>query len=222
MWCVPQLTPEFIERMEHLLDLYARPHDPQQPLLCFDEKSKQLLEDTRPVKHTGEGKIRKRDYEYKRHGARNMFVAVEPQGGYRDVVVTKPRKQPDFAKAIKRIIQLPRYQNAKKLHLVLDNLNIHGAKSLHQTFANDEAQTLLSKIQFHHRPKHASWLNMAEVEIGILSRQCIGRRMPAEAQLSSQIRAWQKERNHKKATISWKFTVRDARRKFAYSGPKLC
>lgn len=223
MWCIPALTPEFIGRMEEILDLYAKPHNSLEPVLCFDEKSKQLLKDTRPVKNTKEGKPRRRDYEYERSGTRNIFVTVEPKGGYREVSVTNQRKKPDFAQEIARIIKLHRYRHATTIHLVLDNLNTHFEKSFIETFGTREANHLLSRIRFHYTPKHASWLNMAEIEIGILSRQSIKGRIPTEEKLREHTRLWQDSRNGARAMISWTFTVRNARAKFQYNnqGSKL-
>ena len=140
MWCIPKLTPEFIERMEDLLELYAKPCNLPEPVLCFDEKSKQLLRDTRPVKNTTEGKPRRRDYEYERNGPRNIFVTVEPKGGYRDVKVTMRRKKQDFAKEMRRIVDLPRYKDATTIHVVLDNLNTHFEKSFLETFGKKETK----------------------------------------------------------------------------------
>lgn len=226
MWCVPTLTPEFIERMEEVLALYAKPYDPKEPVVCFDEKSKQLIGDTRAAGKTAAGKPRRRDYEYERHGTRNIFVTVEPKAGYRNVAVTAHRKKPDFANEVKRIVELPRYEKAETIHLVLDNLNTHFEKSLRETFEKTEAERLLSKIKFHHTPCHASWLNMAEIEIGILSRQSIRGRIPTENTLISNIAAWQAERNDANAKIEWRFTVDDARGKFKYEKEtypkKLC
>jgi hypothetical protein len=221
MWCVPNLTPEFKKRMEDILNLYAKPYDPTQPVLCTDEKSKQLIEDTRTVTNTKEGSPRKRDYEYKRHGTRNVFVAVEPKGGHREVTVTAHRKRMDFAKEIRRVVDLPRYRDADKIHIVLDNLNTHFEKSFLETFGAEETRRLMNRIEFHHTPTHASWLNMAEIEIGILDRQCIRGRIPTEEKLVQRVSAWQYERNTEQATISWKFTVENARTKFKYTDPKL-
>jgi len=221
MWCVPNLTPEFIKRMENLLRLYSKPYNPQKPIICIDEKSKQLLEETRIGTNTKAKKPRRRDYEYKRNGTKNIFVAIEPKGGHREVTVTKRRTKPDFAKEIRRIVDLPRYEASKKIHFVVDNLNTHFKKSFYETFEKEEAERILSKIQFHYTPKHASWLNMAEIEIGILDRQCIKVRIPTEKKLKSQIRSWKKERNKNKAMIFWKFTVKEARAKFKYGGSKL-
>lgn len=203
--------------MEHLLALYAKPHNPLEPVLCFDEKSKQLLKDTKAVKNTQEGTPRRRDYEYERNGTRNIFVTVEPKGGYRTVTVTARRKKPDFAKEIRRITDLPRYTQATTIHIVLDNLTTHGEQSFLDTFGEEETKNIMRRIRFHYTPKHASWLNMAEIEIGILSRQCVRGRVPTEEELASKIAYWQNERNREQATIDWKFTVKDARTKMHYA-----
>jgi hypothetical protein len=221
MWCVPTLTPEFIERMEGLLALYAKPYNPLEPVLCFDEKSKQLIKDTRPVRNTKEGKSRRYDYEYGRNGTRNIFVTVEPKGGYRTATVTARRKKPDFAKEMKRLIDLPRYKNTTTIHVVLDNLNTHFEKSFIEAFGEKETRRIMGCIRFHYTPKHASWLNMAEIEIGILSRQCIKGRVPTEEKLVEKIKLWEEARNQKQAMINWKFTVKDARVKFKYEGSEL-
>ena len=189
---------------------------------CYDEKSKQLLKDIRPVKNTREGKLRQRDDEYERNGTRNIFVTVEPKGGYREVSVMKRRKKPDCAREIKRLTLLPRYHHAAIIHIVLDHLNTPFETSFIETFGTSEAKRILSRIRFHYTPKHASWLNMAEIEIGILSSQSIRGRLPTEEVLAQHARIWQQARNQARAMISWKFTVRDARAKFHYhQGSKL-
>jgi DDE superfamily endonuclease len=169
MWCIPKLTPEFIERMEDVLDLYAKPYNKKEPVLCFDEKSKELHEDARPHKKTKPHTLRRRDYEYVRKGTKNIFVTVEPKGGYRNVHMTARRTCSDFAHEIKRITSLSRYRNVHKIHIVLDNLNTHYEKSLIATFGEQKTIEMMRRIQFHHTPKHASWLNMAEIEIGVMS-----------------------------------------------------
>lgn len=216
MWCVPEITPEFIERMEEVLTFYEKPYDPKEPVICFDEKSKQLLKDTKKTKQTQEGKPRKRDYEYERNGTKNIFVTVEPKGGYRSVSVTERRTREDFAKEIERIINLKRYREAKRIHIVLDNLNTHFEKSITETFSKKKSDRILGRIEFHHTPKHASWLDMAEMEIGVMEKQCTKGRVESKEALQKKISIWQKARNRKKAKINWKFTVEDAKRKFKY------
>lgn len=221
MWCIPHLTDEFKERMESILDLYAQPFNPQEPVLCFDEKPKQLIKDTRPAQSAKERRLKHCDYEYERHGTRNIFVTVEPKGGHREVMITKHRKKPDFAGEMKRIIELPRYRNAEKVHIVLDNLNTHFEKSFIETFGKKKSKQIMNHIHFHYTPKHASWLNMAEIEIGIFSRQSIKGRIPTEEKLKEHAKIWQKGRNREHAMIHWKFTTKDAQAKFKYEPKRL-
>lgn len=215
MWCIPKLTEEYISRMENILDLYAKPYDPCEPVICFDEKSTQLLADKRPVEQTRQGVLRKRDYEYQRHGTRNVFVAVEPRGGKRHTKITKKRKKRQFAYALKQLI-LNQYPRARKIHLVMDNLNTHFKTSLIATFGEKEADRLWSRITPHYTPKHASWLNMAEIEIGILSRQVLQKRIGDEQTLKTETRIWQHRRNRQRKTITWRFTKQDARKALKY------
>jgi len=202
--------------MENILNPYAKPYDPKEPVLCFDEKSKQPLKDTRQAQQAKEKRLKHSDCEYERNGTGNIFVTVEPKGGYREVAVTKHRKKPDFAKEIKRVVKLPQYRRAKKIHIVLDNLNTHFKKSFTETFGARKAKRILSCIMFHYTPKHASWLNMAEIEIGVFSGQSIKGRGGTEEKLRMHAKIWQRERNRERAMINWKFTVKDARAKFKY------
>ena len=213
MWCIPKLTPEFRERMEDVLALYERPHNPDEPVICLDEKSLQLLAHVQKPLVMKVGKTRREDYEYVRHGTRNIFVAVEPKAGIRQVGVTTRRKKKDLAKFVRMLLN-GAYRHASLVHLVLDNLNTHNASSFHETFGKEEAERLLKRIRFHHTPKHASWLNMAEIEIGILSRQCLKQRFEDEQRLKTSVRAWKQERNRHRATIIWKFTRQDAEQTF--------
>lgn len=209
MWCIGKLTKEFCARMYELIDLYARPYDPREPVVGVDEKSKQLLAETRePLK----GKVRKADYEYKRNSTENIFLAVEPQAGKRTVRVTDRRTKKDFAKFVRLLVDKV-YPDASVVHLVLDNLNTHFANSFFETFSAKEAERLRARVKFHYTPKHGSWLNMAEIEIGIMNRQCLSRRIPAKAKLVRELAAWERERNRQRAKIEWKFTKQDADRK---------
>ena len=215
MWCIPKVTDTFIARMEHLIEVYQQPYDPLEPVICFDEKSKQLLEDTRPLlSPTDTGQPIRRDYEYRRNGTVNLFLSVEPKGGYREVTVTDRRTKQDFAGEIKRLSELPRYQSAKKLHIVLDNLNTHFETSLQETFGSSVTKRLMERIEFHYTPTHGSWLNMAEIELSILGRQCVNRRLPTKERVVRETSAWQAFRNDRQATLQWKFTTRDARNVF--------
>lgn len=214
MWCIGRITVEYRERMYDLLGLYAKPYDPAEPVICVDEKSKQLLQQTRHALPAAPGRIAKEDYEYKRAGTRNLFVAVEPKAGHREVEVTRRRTKPDFVAFI-RFLALEVYAQARKIHLVLDNLNTHFRASFEEVMGVEAAAAFLSRFQFHYTPKHASWLNMAEIEIGILDRQCIGRRIGDEESLRTEVLAWEQKRNHEHCRIDWKFTRQDADRKLS-------
>lgn len=213
MWCIPQIDAQFQERMEAILELYERPYNPQEPVVCFDEKSKQLLEDARPPLQAKRGKVLRRDYSYKRNGTRNLFMSVEPKAGHREVVVTHQRKKADFAFEMKRLIEKV-YKSAQRIHIVLDNLNTHFTKSLQETFGEKITKQLMKRIAFYYTPKHASWLNMAEIELSILERQSIKGRIPTEGELHRRVVAWQRERNRQRAKIQWRFTRKKARRIF--------
>ena len=212
MWCIGKLTPEYRQRMDEVLELYQRPYNSNEPVVCVDEKSKQLLAQTRAPLKLKPDASQKEDYEYERRGSRNLFIAVEPLAGWRQVMVTKHRKKADFANFIRQLLQ-GRYRYAKKIHLVLDNLNTHFAKCFVDVLGDKRAAKLLNRIQFHYTPVHASWLNMAEIEIGILDKQCLNRRIPTEAKLASEVKAWKKRRNRQRKTIDWTFTREQADKK---------
>jgi hypothetical protein len=214
MWCIGRITTEYRERMYDLLGLYAQPYDAEEPVVCLDEKSKQLLKQTRcPIKAVA-GQIAKEDYEYKRAGTRNLFVAVEPKAGRRRVEVTGRRTKSDFVAFVQHLA-LETYSQARKIHLVLDNLNTHFRASFEDIMGLEAAAVFLSRLEFHYTPKHASWLNMAEIEIGILDRQCTGRRIGDEMRLRSEVLAWEQRRNQERRRIDWKFTRQDADRKLS-------
>lgn len=209
MWCIGKITAEYRQRMYNLLELYARPYREEEPVICVDEKSKQLLQQTRtPIAAKPSAPI-KEDYEYRRTGTRNIFLAVEPKGGYRQAEVTIRRTKPDFVRFIGRLVEKV-YAGAQKIHLVMDNLNTHFRNSFEEVLGVERAEQMLARVEFHYTPKHASWLNMAEIEIGIMDRQCIGGRVPSEAMLMSEVSAWKHRRNQAKAQIEWKFTRQKA------------
>jgi hypothetical protein len=212
MWCVGQITQEYRQRMYGLLALYARPYDQREPVVCVDEKSKQLLEHTRRVLPGGCGVLRKEDYEYRRAGTCNLFVAVEPLGGQRQVQVTARRTKQDFVGFVRHLVNTA-YTTARKVHLVLDNLNTHFQATFEEVMGPRAAAAFLRRVQFHYTPKHASWLNMAEIEIGILDRQCIGGRIASADIMAAQVAIWQQRRNAERRRIEWRFTRRDADRK---------
>ncbi len=212
MWCVGTLTEEYRQRMYALLDLYARPFRAREPVVCLDEKSKQLLRDTRAPLPIKPGTPAKQDYEYARAGTCNLFVAVEPKGGRRTVVVTAHRAKTDFVAFVQQLLEHV-YTTARRVHLVMDNLNTHFRKCFEDVLGAKEARALLRRVVFHYTPKHASWLNMAEIEICILDRQCLDQRLPTRTMLSAEVDAWQQRRNAERRSIEWTFTRQVADRK---------
>jgi DDE superfamily endonuclease len=221
MWCIGALTEEYRARMYNLLELYARPMSEAEPVICIDEKSLQLLGHSREPLPMAWHSPLKQDYEYQRHGTINLFVAVEPKAGQRIVSVTAHRGKVDFVAFIGELLT-GAYAKARRVHLVLDNLNTHFRKCFDDVLGQRAAAKLLRRVQFHYTPKHASWLNMAEIEIGILSRQCLDRRIPNREVLRSEVDAWQQARNALQRTIEWRFTRQDADQKLAtHYVPKL-
>jgi hypothetical protein len=208
--------------MEDVLDLYAEPYEPKRPTVNFDETSKQLLADTRTPLSIHAGQPRRYDYTYEREGTRNRFVVCEPQAGWRHIAVTARRTKVDFAHQMQWLVE-ERYPEAEKIRVVLDNLNTHKPASLYEAFAPEEARRLAKKLEFHYTPKHGSWLNMAEIELSILARQCLARRIPDEVTLRQEVQAYQARRNAEQATIDWRFAVSDARQKLhrLYPSPLL-
>jgi hypothetical protein len=198
--------------MEEVLDLYAQPYDARHPKVNFDEMSKQLIEETRLPLSAEVGQLERFDYEYKRNGTRNLFVFCEPQTGWRHLAITERRTKLDFAEQMKWLVD-EGYPEAETIEVVLDNLNTHKAASLYEAFAPQEARRLLRKIKFHYTPKHGSWLNMAEIELSILQRQCLARRISDAATLAAEVAAYEERRNREKAKIDWRFSLDDARAK---------
>lgn len=209
MWCIAEITKEYRKRMYKVLALYARPYDKKYPVVCMDEKSKQLMQDVRGVIPLKPGSPEKYDSEYCRKGTRNIFVAVEPLAGKRKIKVTLQRKKSDFAYFIKELITHA-YSHAKKIRLVLDNLNVHFAASFYETFSKREADRLLRKIEFYYTPKHGSWLNMAEIEINMMDRECLNRRIGEADLLESEVEYWAQQRNKTSKKINWSFTKKQA------------
>lgn len=209
MWCIGALSAEYRRRMYSLLRLYARPLSASEPVICIDEKSMQLLGHSRAPLPMAPYSPARHDYEYKRNGTTNLFVAVEPKAGQRIVAITERRGKVDFVAFIQGLLTGV-YAKAHRVHLVLDNLNTHFRKSFDDVLGERAAAELLRRVRFHYTPKHASWLNMAEIEIGILSRQCLDRRIANRELLQSEVDAWQQARNALRRTIEWKFTRQDA------------
>lgn len=206
--------------MEDVLELYAEPYDPERPVVCFDEKSLQLLAQTRPPLPVAPNQPARHDYEYKRQGTANLFISVEPLAGRRQVRVTAQRTKLEFANEMKQLVDVD-YPEARCIRVVLDNLNTHRPASLYEAFAPEEASRLRHRLEFHHTPKHASWLNMAEIEISALSRQCLQRRISDVGALIAGTTAWQTERNRAQTKIYWDFTVSDARSKLGRLYPNI-
>lgn len=214
MWCIAEITPQYRERMYRLLDLYQQDYDPNRPVVCIDEKSKQLLEEVRQPIPMTPGRVAKYDYEYKRNGTRNIFVAVEPKAGTRVLRVTKTRKKADFARFVADLVQQD-YPKATEVRIVLDNLNTHFPTSFYETFSKTQADQVLDKITFCYTPKHASWLNMAEIEINVMGNQCLPDKIGSELLLKQQLQAWSGQRNKEKKKIHWTFTKQKADEKLS-------
>lgn len=206
--------------MEDVLDLYAEPYDPTRPKVNFDETTKQLIQETRQPLPAKPGQPERYDYEYERNGTRNLFLFTEPQTGWRHISITEQRTMRDFAHEMKWLVD-DRYPEAEKIRVVLDNLNTHKPASLYEAFTAPEARRLLTKLEFHYTPKHGSWLNMAEIELSVLQRQCLDRRIADEETLKREIAAWEEYRNIERATIDWRFSVTDAREKLKRLYPSL-
>ena len=201
---------EFVAAMEDVLEVYHRPHDPARPMVCMDECSKQLIAEVRDPLPPRPGHIAKYDSEYERRGTANIFMAVEPLAGKRTVRITDQRTRIDWAQFICHLL-LTVYAGAAKVVLVMDNLNTHGIASLYEAFDPATARALASRLEIHYTPKHGSWLNMAETELSVLSRQCLDRRIENKELLTQEATTWQKERNRTRTKIDWRFTTADAR-----------
>ena len=212
MWCVPEVTGEYVARMEDVLDLYAEPANPKRPVVCFDESPTQLIGETRARIPAQPGQVARYDYEYKRNGTVNLFVFVDAHRSWRKVKVTDQRTAIDFAECMRDLVD-QHYPDAEVIRVVLDNLSSHSRGALYEAFTPAEARRVLRRIEFHNTPKHASWLNMVEIEIGVLRRQCLDRRIGDRGTLEREIAAWERRRNASGARINWMFTKETARKK---------
>ncbi len=220
-WCIPpKADAEFVFRMEDVLELYRLPYNPRYPVVCMDEASKQLIGEVRIPLPVSEGQPVRYDSEYQRLGVCNQFMFVEPFRGWRKVFVRERRTMIDWAFCIRELLDV-HYPQAEKVRLVLDNLNTHTGASLYEAFSPAEARRLLSRLEFHYTPKHGSWLNMAEIEIGVMNGQCLDRRIPEQQIISEEVAAWEQQRNKEEAKIRWTFTVSDARVKLARIYPPI-
>jgi DDE superfamily endonuclease len=218
-WCIPpEQNAEFVYRMEALLDLYSEPYDPRRPTVCFDELPYQLVAETRRPQPPRPGQPERHDYEYRRGGTANVFVCCQPQAGWRHVTVTERRTKQDFAQQMRELVDV-HYPTATIVRVVLDNLNTHTGGALYEAFAPAEARRLLRKLEFHYTPKHGSWLNQAEIELSILSGQCLDRRIGDREMLAQEVAAWEHERNAACSLIHWRFTTADARAKLPHVYP---
>lgn len=206
--------------MEEVLDVYQRPCDAKRPLVCLDEASKQLLGDKTPPQQARRGQVERVDYQYQRNGTANMFMSYAPLLGERFVDVTDRRTAVDWALVVKELVDV-RYANAEKIVLVMDNLNTHGTWSLYQAFEPHEAKRLADKLEIHYTPKHGSWLNMAEIELSVLARQCLKDRMDNKENLREQVALWQERRNQAQVKVNWRFTTADARIKLKRLYPSI-
>jgi hypothetical protein len=215
MWCVADLNEDYITKMEDVLETYEQPYDPQQPVVCLDEKPVMLHADVRPASPVKPGREARRDNEYERCGTADVFCAVEPKAGRHFTFATPDRSGFEFAQAAVTLAM--QYPEAKTIHLVMDNLNIHHRKSLTDVFGAEMAAEVWDRFTVHYTPTHGSWLNQAEIEIGIFSRQCLGnRRIPNLKTLRREAKAWNQRMNRDRVKIAWKFDRKTARRKFGY------
>ena len=218
MWCIAKIDGDYIARMEDLLDLYAEPHDPKRPVVCFDESPIQLIGEVRVPITPKPGKRYRYDSEYKRNGTANLFVMVDANRSWRKVKVTDRRANQDFAVCMRDLADID-YPYADKIRVVMDNLSTHTASAIYQTFPADEARRILRRLEFHYTPRHASWLNIVEIEIGVIRRQCLDRRIDSRAKLETEVRAWERRRTESGARIRWMFSIDQARLKMAKSYP---
>ena len=218
MWCIPQVDGEYVARMEDVLDLYAEEPDPQYPVVCFDKSPTQLIGEVREPIPAAPGRPERYDCEYRRNGTANLFVFLDAHKPWRHVKVTDHRTAADFAYCMRDLVDV-HYQRADLIRVVLDNLSTHTAGALYETFPAHEAHRVLQRLEFHYTPKHASWLNMVEIEIGVLRSQCMDRRIGERKRLVSEIKAWEKQRNESGARVKWMFTTERARVKLARAYP---
>lgn len=219
MWCIPQVDAEYVARMEDVLDLYAEAPDPDRPVVCFDESPIQLIGEVRTPILAKPGQLERYDCEYRRNGTANLFVFVDVHRPWRTVKVTESRAAVDFASCMRDLVDV-HFPAAERIRLVLDNLSTHSPSALYQAFPAQEARRVLRRLEFHYVPKHASWLNMVEIEIGVLAAQCLNRRIASIAQLAGETALWEQQRNAAGARIKWMFTTEKARTKMRRAYPQ--
>jgi transposase len=219
MWCIPEVNGEYVARMEDVLDLYAEAADPKHPVVCFDESPTQLIGEVRQPIPAASGQPARYDYEYRRCGTVNLFVRLDAHRPWRKITVSERRAAVDFAACMRELVDID-FPQAERVRVVLDNLSTHTPGALYEAFAPTEARRILRRLEFHFTPKHASWLNMAEIEIGVLRSQCLDRRIDDRQRLEHEIAAWQRRRNVAGARINWMFTTENARAKIGRAYPK--
>jgi DDE superfamily endonuclease len=216
----PEQNAEFVAAMEDVLEVYQRARDPRRPQVCLDEQSKQLIKETRVPIPATPGHAARHDYEYERNGTANLFMLFAPLEGWRHVKVTERRTKQDLAEVIRELVDV-HFPEAEKIVLVMDNLNTHKVASLYEAFPPAEARRLIEKLEIHYTPKHGSWLDMAETEWSILTKQCLDRRIPDRETLGREVVAWEEPRNAERATIDWRFTTAQARIKLKRLYPSI-
>ena len=210
-WCIPEKeSADFVCAMEDVLAVYHRPQDPTRPQVCFDEGSKQQTKETRLPLPPRPGHVAKYDYEYERNGTSNLFIFFAPLESWRHVKVTDQRTMIDFAHCMRDLVDI-HFPEAEKIVLVMDNLNTHKLASLYEAFPPAEARRIIEKLEIHYTPKHGSWLNMAEIELSVLHRQCLNARIPDQETLKEKVAAWENRRNSQGSSVHWRFTTEDAR-----------
>ncbi|MCC7189265.1 MAG: IS630 family transposase [Anaerolineales bacterium] len=219
-WCIPKANAEFVFHMEDVLDVYQRPVDPKRPLVCFDESPEQLVSETRQALPMMPGQLEKYDYEYRREGVSNLFMFFAPLQNWRRIKVTERRTKVDWAYCMRDLVDV-HFPQAEKIVIVQDQLNTHSPACLYEVFVPAEAKRILDRLEFHSTPKHASWLNMAEIELSVLNRQCLKRCIPSQAVLIRETEAWSAQRNNKQASVDWRFTSDDARIKLKRLYPSI-
>jgi hypothetical protein len=220
MWCIPKVDAEFVARMEDVLELYAEEPDDQRPVVCFDETPRQLIGESRVPVAAKPGRPARVDYEYVRNGTANVFMFVDAHRPWRHAKVTDRRTSRDFAECMRDLVD-EHYPKAQRIRVVMDNLSTHTPAALYESLEPAEARRILRRLEFHYTPKHASWLNMVEIEIGVMVSQCLDRRIPDKGTLVSEVAAWRRRRNREKAKINWLFTVKRAREKLGRSYPTI-
>lgn len=220
MWCIPKVDAQYVARMEDVLDLYTTPPEPGTAVVCFDESPRQLIDEARAPLPPEPTRPARRDYEYRRNGTANVFMFLDVHQPWRHAKVTEHRTNRDFAECMRELVDV-HYPQCARIKVVLDNLSTHSASALYESFPPEEARRILRRLEFHYTPKHASWLNMVEIEIGVLVAQCLDRRIPDMATLIAEVAAWTRVRNAAGAKVRWMFGVQKAREKLGRAYPRV-